>query len=571
MLSQTKEILDATRKFLIFKKYNVIGLAPTLTAKNNIEPITGKENTHTLQHFLTKYNGYIEGRGLKSLKNRQAEFKDTVILVDEAGMISNKQASDLLKLGQLFKIKRIVPILDGKQHGSISAGKPISMLLKNGLKFFEMKKILRQTNEVFRDVVQSAVDHKSLGVLKAYKDLNSSIIEVKPTENRSQEETLSQEINNLFNGGTDHGGKNENIRNDYALAEAAVGKYASFSESDQENTLVVASSNKYRKFANELIRNELTSQGKLQGEDRQISILENKHLSHAEQRIYRSYNEGDIILAGRDIDKYNIKQGDWFGVKKVKNRSGIVQLERIGELKEGQDNIIHWKPSDNKFSKNKDMVQQFSHETLKLKIGEQIRFIRTSEDKDFKNGDRGKIMKFGKDQDVHLKMKDGSEKILNLDSETANFIDHAYASTSYSSQSLTFKHVIGIMDSKEKDLTSQATFYVNMTRAQETATFVVDDKERVYDALKNLTGEKDSALQKLFVVDDLTKIADKKIEYDPQKEEFLLEKKDLEPEKEKSFFEELFGRTENTTTAEKETTGEPERELIKERDREAEM
>jgi hypothetical protein len=127
------------------------------------------------------------------------------------------------------------------------------------------------------------------------------------------------------------------------------------------------------------------------------------------------------------------------------------------------------------------------------------------------------------------------------------------------------------MDSKEKDLTSQATFYVNMTRAQETATFVVDDKERVYDALKNLTGEKDSALQKLFVVDDLTKIADKKIEHDAQKEEFLLEKKDLEPEKEKSFFEELFGRNENNNVAEKETAGEPERELIKERDREAEM
>jgi hypothetical protein len=83
-----------------------------------------------------------------------------------------------------------------------------------------------------------------------------------------------------------------------------------------------------------------------------------------------------------------------------------------------------------------------------------------------------------------------------------------------------------------------------MTRAQETATFVVDD---------------------------LTKIADKKIEHDPQKEEFLLEKKDLEPEREKSYFEELFGRNENNNVAEKETAGEPERELIKERDREAEM
>ena len=79
---------------------------------------------------------------------------------------------------------------------------------------------------------------------------------------------------------------------------------------------------------------------------------------------------------------------------------------------------------------------------------------------------------------------------------------------------LTFKHVIGIMDSKEKDLISQATFYVNMMRAQETATFVVDD---------------------------LTKIADKKIEHDPQKEEFLLEKKIWNQKRKKAFLKSYLG------------------------------
>ena len=74
-------------------------------------------------------------------------------------------------------------------------------------------------------------------------------------------------------------------------------------------------------------------------------------------------------------------------------------------------------------------------------------------------------------------------------------LDHAWASTVHAFQGRTVDHVIAAMEAEHPHLTTQKSFYVEISRARDSAELVTDDAGKLREHLEQATGERISALE----------------------------------------------------------------------------
>ena len=74
-------------------------------------------------------------------------------------------------------------------------------------------------------------------------------------------------------------------------------------------------------------------------------------------------------------------------------------------------------------------------------------------------------------------------------------IDHAWASIVHAFQGRTVDNVIAVMEANHPHLTTQKSFYVEISRARHRAELVTDDANALRERLETATGERVSALE----------------------------------------------------------------------------
>jgi hypothetical protein len=74
-------------------------------------------------------------------------------------------------------------------------------------------------------------------------------------------------------------------------------------------------------------------------------------------------------------------------------------------------------------------------------------------------------------------------------------VDLAYALNMHMAQGITTDKAITVMDSHERNLSSQRLFNVGVTRVRDELTMVVDDREKLERQLDHNPGDKTSALE----------------------------------------------------------------------------
>ena len=74
-------------------------------------------------------------------------------------------------------------------------------------------------------------------------------------------------------------------------------------------------------------------------------------------------------------------------------------------------------------------------------------------------------------------------------------LDHAWASTVHAFQGRTVDNVIAAMEADHPHLTTQKSFYVEISRARDRAELVTDDRNSLRERLEAATGERISALE----------------------------------------------------------------------------
>ncbi|WP_236858309.1 hypothetical protein [Cereibacter sphaeroides] len=105
--------------------------------------------------------------------------------------------------------------------------------------------------------------------------------------------------------------------------------------------------------------------------------------------------------------------------------------------------------------------------------GDEVKFAITDKDCGAINGARGRITKVTEAQ-IDVTLHGGRKLSVPTDSLAARGLDHAYAATAHDFQGATVDRIIVGMTPDEQ-LTSQKSFYVNISRARDHVTLVTTD------------------------------------------------------------------------------------------------
>ena len=100
-----------------------------------------------------------------------------------------------------------------------------------------------------------------------------------------------------------------------------------------------------------------------------------------------------------------------------------------------------------------------------------------------------------KDGTVSRRLKDGRTLSLRAGDPQLRHVDHAWASTVHAFQRRTVDTVIAAMEVHHPHLTTQKSFYVEISRARDRAELVTDDAQALKERLEAVTGERISALE----------------------------------------------------------------------------
>ena len=132
---------------------------------------------------------------------------------------------------------------------------------------------------------------------------------------------------------------------------------------------------------------------------------------------------------------------------------------------------------------------------LSLNQGDKVRFTRNDDRLGIINSAQAEVLKIDKKGAITLKQENGTQLTLTSEDTAMRFLDHAYASTVHAFQGRTVDRIIGVMDSAHPHLTHQKAFYVEISRARESALLVTDNRQKLGETLSTQTGIRIAALE----------------------------------------------------------------------------
>ena len=421
--------------------YAVQGLAPSSEAVGKLqEALPDSEN---ITARLTR------GRSKTPLQSRK-----TIIVVDEASMISNSQMVDLMEAAQRNKQARVVFVGDPKQLPSPQAGDPFRLLMKQGMRTATMSDIMRQREGQLRDAVYDAV---AGDIKEAFDKIGS------------------------------------HIQQNADIGLAAANSYLSIDQKAREKAGIVTPSNRLRTEINQHVRTGLQQEGSIGSSDIRIGALTSLNMSNVEKAEHYSYSDGDIIIPNQSVGKAGLVKGQMYRVNVDPNN----QLNmRVTDLNSGKTK--EFDPSSG--TKLARAITVYERVDRDFATGEQVRFKIQDKRSGIENGHEGVIQKID-DQQAVVKLRDGTTRNLDITSTAAAGMDYAYAMTNHGKQGDTVGKIIVAMSSNEY-LSDQPAFYVGISRATDEAILLTDDPTRLSKRIEKATGERISALEAVELAKD---------------------------------------------------------------------
>ena len=444
-------MLNRARALLEKKGYELKGLAPsasaaqTLAAEANIE-------TETLQRFLLRNDGVANGRlTRRGARAMREAFKNTVLVVDEGSLASTVQARNLLRIAREIRLPKVILVGDGKQLDAVDAGKPFVQLQQAGMKTATMDRIMRQKDEVLREAVEASLRGD---IKKAFEKLGSNIEEVKPDN----------------------------------LAGAAAARWLKLSPEERERAGLMAPSHKLRVAINDIVRERLIRDGGVKGQAVETERLVSKGYTNAQKALAGNYAVGDVVGFHRQYKRLGIDKGDELRVLRVDQNAGIVSVK-------GRDGTtVEWIPR--RVAARTGGVEVYRSENMELRQGDRIRWTRNDLSLGLVNSQTADVTKVEKDT-VTFRLEDGGTLELQRGDSQLRHIDRAWASTVHAFQGRTVDTVIAAMEAEHPHLTTQKSFYVEISRARHRAELVTDDRKALGEHLESATGERVAALESL--------------------------------------------------------------------------
>ena len=442
-------MLKRTRALAEKKGWRMVGLAPSASAVQTLAAESGIES-ETLQRFLARNAGVAEGRLTKQgAKKMRAAFSKTVLVVDEGSLASTVQARNLLRIASVLRIPKVVLVGDAKQLDAVDAGKPFEQLQAAGMKTATMDEIMRQRDADLKAAVEATLAGE---IGKAFGKLGSNVAEVEPDN----------------------------------IAGAVAARWLKLSPGTRERTGVMAPSHRLRRAINEHIRERLVREGGIRGPARQSEKLVSKGYTRAEKALAANYSPGDVVAFHRPYKRLGVEKGE------ERRVAGVDHGKRIVHLDGPDGSVVHWRPSQ--IGGRQGGTEVYRRENIELRAGDRIRWTRNEAAMGLVNSGMAEVtgVKNGR---VSFRLEDGRSLELDGNDAQLRHLDRAWASTVHTFQGRTVDNVIAAMEAKHPNLTTQKSFYVEISRARYRAELVTDNAEALKEQLEAVTGERISALE----------------------------------------------------------------------------
>ena len=442
-------MLNRARALAEKKGYRMAGLAPSASAVQTLATEAGIES-ETLQRFLARNAGVAEGRlSKKGAREMRAAYARTILVVDEGSLASTVQARDLLRIANELRIPRVVLVGDAKQLDAVDAGKPFAQLQAAGMQTAVMDEIMRQRDPDLKQAVEASLKGD---VERAFEKLGSNVAEVKPDN----------------------------------ISGAVAARWLGLSAEARENTGVMAPSHELRREINGHIRARLAREGRIHGPAMESERLVSKGYTNAEKALAGNYAAGDVVAFHRPYRRIGVEKGEERRVAGVDHKAREVLLD------DGQGGTVAWKPAA--IGGRRGGSEVYRREDIELRAGDRIRWTRNDAGLGLVNSRTAEVLGV-RDGRVTFALEDGRKLELGRDDPQLRHLDHAWASTVHAFQGRTVDNVIAAMEARHPHLTTQKSFYVEISRARDRAELVTDDAAELKAQLQAVTGERIAALE----------------------------------------------------------------------------
>lgn len=383
---------------------NIIGLAPQATQAQNLEKESGIKS-NTVASFLLN-------------QEAQAGAKNSIIILDEAGMIGTR---DMHKLITIAKAQNAKLILSGdvNQKKSISQGDIFGFMQEKGFKTVTLDEGNRQKSQELKIAVKQILNHDIEAAIKTLqRSKNDEVIEL--TDRDARLKTAAQ-----------------------AYLQ------------DPENSLLMARTNVDRRELNAMIREELIAQVKITN-SASFQTREIPAMDPLEKRQARYYQAGQTLYLSANIGK--ISAGREAQITSIDRENNTLTIEHKNKGKTITEQI--------NLSKVGDKLNIYQETQTDLGVGETIIFKKNDKKLGVSNGVMGKITA-QKDDQITAQI---GEKSVTFSTKNYPYIQHGYAITDFAAQGKSIDHAIMLSDQVNYN-----DYYTQITRAKYQITVITSN------------------------------------------------------------------------------------------------
>lgn len=356
----------------------------------------------------------------------QEKVRGSLLIVDEAGLISVRQMRDLCRIAAAQDC-RLLLVGDSKQHSSVEAGDALRCLQAYGrVSAVRLTQIRRQKDPAYREAVSLLARGDAFGAFNRFMKL----------------------------------GAVQEIKNPQALFCAAADDYIRTIAAGKTCLAISPVWSEIHAFTAE-VRAKLKTAGVIRGDDRRMSVVHSLQWTREQMRRADHYQAGDVLTFHRSAASFSkneqavvVKRDEkLLVVRSANGKERTLEPRRFGGFDVGLG------------------------KELPVAIGDRLLIRANCKVEKLKNGDLVAVSGFA--ADGGLVLADGRRV-------PANFrqFSHGYATTSHSSQGKTVARGLLLLADAGLRAANLKQAYVSNSRFQESQTIYTTDKRAARAAIQ---------------------------------------------------------------------------------------
>jgi conjugative relaxase-like TrwC/TraI family protein len=424
----------------------VIGLAVSNAITNRLKADV-KIPAMTVARFVREHGALLSDAASREQRDASiASLKGALIVVDEASMLSTRDAAKLVAIANAAEVGRLALVGDTKQLGAVEAGKPFAL---------------------GQDAATVIMD----------ENLRAKSPEMLALHKAAQSHDVAQLVRLVEPNAVEAPG---------AAAATAAKMWVDLPKAEQDRTSIFVSGRQLRNDVNREVQALRHQRGEL-GEALHIKdTLVPVHLTREEQKHPQSYRVGQVIELSRPLTSQALPAGQ---IKVMAKRPGG---EIIVQLPGGKGALF--RPARLAGNRVEDAVRVFDAQDLTLRVGDPIRWTANDHNRGLANAETARFKGFDRNG-LLFQTAEGNNVALTHEDPMLKRIDLAYAANAHASQGATADMAIVVAQSTEGALIDRSLVGALFTRTREQMTFVVDNLSSFERRARENAGEKASALE----------------------------------------------------------------------------